>query len=258
MPYLERDGVKLYYEESGSGEPAMVMVHGWTCNHTHWAAQVEHFSKTHRVVTVDLRGHGESDAPQQDYTLEGFADDVAWMIEQLGLDRPVVCGHSMGGFVTVQLGKRHPGSLRARVLIDSPVVTSEEFKTRAVPLIERWRQPDYLGPIGEFIDSGMFTELDSPDMRAEILGQMLRTPQHVLTSAMWNIAHTNHAEATAANPGPFLAIYAGVFPVDLAAVRALVPGGLVGQTVGSGHFNMVEVPQQVNTMIDVFLEKCVK
>jgi pimeloyl-ACP methyl ester carboxylesterase len=258
MPYLERDGVKLYYEEAGSGEPAIVMIHGWTCNHTHWAAQVEHFSKKHRVVTLDLRGHGESDAPEQDYTLAGFADDVAWMIEQLGLDRPIVCGHSMGGFVTAQLGKNHPDSLRARILVDSPVVTSLEFKTRAVPMIERWRQPDYLGEVGQFIDGGMFTELDSPDRRADILAQMLQTPQHVLTSAMLDIAHTDHAGATQANTGPFLAIYAGLFPVDLAEVRALVPGALVGQTVGSGHFNMVEVPEQVNAMIDVFLEKCVR
>jgi pimeloyl-ACP methyl ester carboxylesterase len=258
MPYLERDGVKLYYEETGTGEPAMLLVHGWTCNHTHWAAQVAHFSKRHRVVTVDLRGHGLSDAPQQEYTTEGFADDVAWVIQQLGLDRPIVCGHSMGGFVTAMLGKNHPESLRARIIVDSPVVTSPEFKRRAVPLIERWKQPDYLPEVEEFIDSGMFTELDDPARRAEITAQMLRTPQHVLTSAMWHNAHTDHEATTAANTGPLLAIYAGLFPVNLAEVRALVPGAQVGQTVGSGHFNMVEVPEQVNAMIDRFLATCVK
>jgi pimeloyl-ACP methyl ester carboxylesterase len=256
MPFLERDGVKLYYEETGAGEPPMLMIHGWTCNHTHWAAQVEHFANTHRVVSIDLRGHGESDAPEQEYTVEGFADDVAWLISQLGLDRPIVCGHSMGGFVTVMLGKNHPESLRARIIVDSPVVTSPDFKKRAVPLIERWQQPDYLGDVGEFIGT-MFNELDTPALRSEITAQMLRTPQHVLTSAMWHNANTDHAEATAANTGPLLAIYAGLFPVNLAEVRALVPGSLVGQTVGCGHFNMVEVPEQVNAMMDRFLEKCV-
>jgi pimeloyl-ACP methyl ester carboxylesterase len=256
MPYLERDGVKLYYEETGAGEPAMLMIHGWTCNHTYWAAQVAHFAKRHRVVSIDLRGHGESDAPEQEYTLEGFADDMAWMIGELGLDRPVVCGHSMGGFVTVWLGKNHPGCLRARVIVDSPVVASPGFKQRAVPLIERWRQPDYLGEVGDFIGT-MFNELDTPETRAEITAQMLRTPQHVLTSAMWDAAHADNAGATAANTGPLLAVYAGLFPVDLAEVRALVPGSLVGQTVGCGHFNLVEVPEQVNAMIERFLEKCV-
>ena len=257
MPFLERDGVKLYYEDAGAGEPAMVMIHGWTCNHTHWAAQSAHFSKSHRVVSIDLRGHGRSDAPEQEYTPEVFADDVAWTIGELALDRPIVCGHSMGGYVTAWLGKNHPGSLRARVLVDSPVVASPEFRKRAVPLIERWRQPDYLGDLGEFIGT-MFSDLDTPETRAEITAQMLATPRHVLTSAMWHVAHNDHAEATAANPGPLLAIYAGLFPVDLAAVGALVPGCMVGQTVGSGHFNLVEVPEQVNAMIERFLEKCVR
>ena len=230
----------------------MLLIHGWTCNHTHWAAQAKHFSRTHRVVSIDLRGHGLSDAPEQEYTLEAFADDVAWMIKELGLDRPIVCGHSMGGFVTVMLGKNHPESLRARILVDSPVVTSPEFKKRAVPLIERWRQPDYLGEVADFIGT-MFSPLDTPELRAEITAQMLETPQHVLTSAMWNAAHTDHVAATAANTGPLLAIYAGLFPVNLAEVRALVPGSQVGQTTGSGHFNMVEVPDQVNAMIERFL-----
>jgi pimeloyl-ACP methyl ester carboxylesterase len=75
---------------------------------------------------------------------------------------------------------------------------------------------------------------------------------------MWHNAHTDHEAATAANTGPLLAIYAGLFPVNLAEVRALVPGAQVGQTVGSGHFNMVEVPEQVNAMIDRFMATCVK
>jgi pimeloyl-ACP methyl ester carboxylesterase len=257
MPHLDRDGVKLYYEETGAGEPAMLLIHGWTCNHTHWAAQVEHFSKTHRVVTVDLRGHGLSDAPRQEYPLEGFAEDVAWIIGELGLDRPIVCGHSMGGYVTVLLAQRRPELVRARVLIDSPVIVSPGFRRRAVPLLESWRRPDYTGSLTDFIAT-MFMELDPPEVRAEITAQMLQTPQHVLTSAMWSVAHTDTAAATAANTGPLLAVYAGLLPVDLAEVRALVPGSQVGQTVGSGHFNLVEVPEQVNAMIDRFLVTAVK
>ncbi len=232
MPFLEREGVKLYYEEAGTGEPAMLMIHGWTCNHTHWAAQVAHFSGTHRVISIDLRGHGDSDALQQDYTQEGFADDVAWMIDELGLDRPMVCGHSMGGFVTVMLGKNHPESLRARIIVDSAVVASQEFINRAGPLIQRLAGPEYLGHAKAFIDA-MFTDMDSPETQAEITSQMLTTPQHVLASSFASIVQSepDKAAATAANSGPFLAVFAGRSPVNLAEVRALVPGSWVGQTV---------------------------
>ena len=62
MEHRARDGVKLAFDQIGSGSPPLVLVHGWTCNHGYFAPQREHFSKRHRVVSVDLRGHGQSDA----------------------------------------------------------------------------------------------------------------------------------------------------------------------------------------------------
>jgi pimeloyl-ACP methyl ester carboxylesterase len=73
MSRFRRDGVALFYEEAGVGELPMLLVHGLACAHTHLTPQLEHFSDDHRVVAVDLRGHGQSDAPQQEYTIEGFA-----------------------------------------------------------------------------------------------------------------------------------------------------------------------------------------
>ena len=97
MRRLRRDGVALFYEEAGFGEPPMLLVHGLACDHTHFTPQLEHFSGDHRVVAVDLRGHGQSDAPRQEYTIEGFADDLAWVCARLGLENPIVVGHSLGG-----------------------------------------------------------------------------------------------------------------------------------------------------------------
>lgn len=71
MPKLDRDGVALYYEEQGQGKPALVFVHGWCCDRTYHAPQVAHFSKTHRCVALDLRGHGESDKPEEGYSIPG-------------------------------------------------------------------------------------------------------------------------------------------------------------------------------------------
>jgi pimeloyl-ACP methyl ester carboxylesterase len=71
MRMLVRDDVALAYEEAGRGDPPLLLVHGWTCDHSFFAPKFEHFSRTHRVVNVDLRGHGESDKPLQDYTVAG-------------------------------------------------------------------------------------------------------------------------------------------------------------------------------------------
>ncbi len=252
MPFLERDGVKLYYEEKGTGEPGLLLVHGWTCNHTHFAAQADYFSKSRRVVSVDLRGHGQSDKPLQEYTLAGFADDLAWMCDQLGLVRPIVCGHSMGGFVTLVLAARHPDKLRARILVDSPFVRSEDFAARIGPIVESWQKPDYRASVAGFIET-MFAPADDPKIKAQIMEEMLSTPQHVLTSAMKSIAATDTEAAAITASQPLLVISAGLFAFDLTKTRQLVPQAYLGQTVGSGHFNMVEVPEQVNAMIERFL-----
>ena len=100
---LIRDGTALAYEDAGHGEPAVVLVHGVACNRAFMAPQAQFLKATHRVVAIDLRGHGDSDAPRQRYTIGALADDVAWMCERLDVGRVVVVGHSLGGLVALEV-----------------------------------------------------------------------------------------------------------------------------------------------------------
>src|SRR5262249_11187651 len=103
MATVVHDGVTLAYEDQGVGKPALVFVHGWTCNRTFFAPQAAHFAGQHRVVSVDLRGHGESDKPQGSYPVSAYADDIAFLVDRLGLGRVVAVGHSLGGLIVLQL-----------------------------------------------------------------------------------------------------------------------------------------------------------
>jgi pimeloyl-ACP methyl ester carboxylesterase len=78
MNFVQRNGIRLAYVESGGGPKSMLLVHGWGCDHTALAPQMDYFRTTYRVVAVDLRGHGASDAPYEEYTVPGFADDLAY------------------------------------------------------------------------------------------------------------------------------------------------------------------------------------
>src|ERR1700687_5170699 len=127
MATLVRNGVTLAYEDRGAGKPAFVLVHGWTCDRSFFAPQAEHFTRRHRVVSVDLRGHGESDKPQGAYPIAAYADDIAYIIEQLALGKVVAVGHSMGGIAVLQLAAAHPDRVAAIVMIDpAPFVFSPE------------------------------------------------------------------------------------------------------------------------------------
>jgi len=86
---ITREDVGLAYEDLGTGEPPLVLIHGVACHRGFWAPQLAHFSSDHRIVAVDLRGHGDSDAPVQRYSIDGFAADVAWMCDRLGVCQPV-------------------------------------------------------------------------------------------------------------------------------------------------------------------------
>jgi pimeloyl-ACP methyl ester carboxylesterase len=91
--------------------------------------QIAHFAKSRRVVAINLRGHGASDAPELGYTPSGFADDIAWQCGQLGLRKPVVIGHSLGGAIALELCGRHPDLASGVMMIDSIVMTPPALRT---------------------------------------------------------------------------------------------------------------------------------
>ncbi len=122
---LSRDGIHLAHVEAGPATaqvPPLLLVNGWTGDHGIFAPQIAHFAQSRRVVAVNLRGHGSSDAPRQDYTIEGFADDIAWQCAELKLHKPVVIGHSMGGRIALELCGRYPDLAAGMVMIDTIVM----------------------------------------------------------------------------------------------------------------------------------------
>ena len=119
---ITRDGVRIAYHDVGSGDPAIVFIHGG------FGCQEEYFSPGHRCIAVDLRGHGESGKPDVVYTMEQHGDDVAELIRQLGLEKPGLVGQSMGGQVIISAAPAipswwgpSPASIRPRT---SPAGTS--------------------------------------------------------------------------------------------------------------------------------------
>src|SRR6266404_8230234 len=129
MATIVHNGTKLAFEDRGAGNPPFVFVHGWTCDRSFFAPQARHFARRHRVVSVDLRGHGESDKPRGEYPIAVYADDVAYIIQQLGLGKVVAVGHSMGGLAVLQLAAAHRDRVAAIVMVDpAPFVFSPELR----------------------------------------------------------------------------------------------------------------------------------
>lgn len=255
--FIDRDGTKLSYIDNGGDGTCFVLVHGWCCDHSFFAPQAEHLAKAgHRVVSLDLRGHGTSDAPDVAYTISLFADDVAWCVERLALDKPVIIGHSMGGIVAFDLAARYPDLPDAIVMLDSSVTRSQAARTATGGFCEKLAGPDRINVMRDYVSTTLFIPTDDSARKELLLKRMSSTSAHVVVSAMEGLRDYDPSYAAGLIKAASLYIAADepVARSDLGALRDLIPQLLFGQTVGSGHFCQLEVPDQVNAMLDRFMQ----
>lgn len=127
MPTVEANGVETYYEDYGEGRP-LVVLHGAFADHQVWAEQLRPLSDEYRVIPYDLRGHGKTGESDRDaYIVKMYADELAAFVDALGLERPVVLGHSLGGMVGYAFAEEYPDKLSALITVGAK--TPKTFST---------------------------------------------------------------------------------------------------------------------------------
>ena len=107
----EQQAIHLHYSEAGYGMP-ILLVHGFPFDNRIWAAQLGELGATYRVIAPDLRGFGQSAAPDNGYSMDDFAADLVMLLDRLGIERAVWVGHSMGGYITLAARRWRSASLR--------------------------------------------------------------------------------------------------------------------------------------------------
>src|ERR1700738_4954179 len=120
MPKLNRDGVKIYYEVHGNG-PALLLTHGYSSASAMWNGQIEALSQHHKLVLWDVRGHGQSDYPDDPaaYSEALTVADMAALLDEVGADSAIIGGLSLGGYMSLAFYRAHPDRVRALLIIDT-------------------------------------------------------------------------------------------------------------------------------------------
>src|SRR5947207_3139197 len=118
MPTVRVNGVRLFYESSGTGEP-LLLIPGFACDHSIWGKVAPLLSAKHRVVSFDNRGMGESSGLEGPCSIREMADDLARLLDELGIKRADVAGHSMGGMIAQELVLAYPDRVRSLLLLAS-------------------------------------------------------------------------------------------------------------------------------------------
>ena len=244
------DGIQIHSTSTGKGPKTVILVHGWTCDETTWSEQVPALAGQYRVVTLDLPGHGKSGSPKDGrLSMDLFARAIEAVRAEVKADHVVLVGHSMGTPVVVQYARLYPKHTTALVFVDGLVTMGGRAPT----------VPNVSGPDGrknrEFMVRAMFKESTTPAMRTKILEMMLAAPEATAQGAMEAMFDPAIWKGDVLSM-PILGLYA---EKSLAGNRAYMkehfPNMEYNEIPGTGHFLMIEKPEEFNRLLAAFLDK---
>jgi pimeloyl-ACP methyl ester carboxylesterase len=247
------DGTPISYEVRGEGEPALVFVHGWSCDARYWREQVPHFEKRHRVVTLDLAGHGHSGSGRSRYTMKAFGEDVRAVVEAAGSPSVVLVGHSMGGSVVAEAARTMPERVLGLVGVDTlenveHPLSREDAEKMLAPL-----KGDFPAGTRHFVESMMGPDTEGP-LRDWILADMAAAPPAVALSAMGEMLDQyvtgDAAKVFEAVRAPVFGVNGELWPVDREANRRHMVFYDAVVLEGADHFLMMNRPEEFNRALE--------
>jgi pimeloyl-ACP methyl ester carboxylesterase len=248
------DGLAIHSSSTGSGKATVIFIHGWTCDSSSWAAQVPALAKHYRVITLDLPGHGKSASPKDGkLSMDLFARAVEAVRAEAKADSVVLVGHSMGAPVIRQYARLYPQHVAGLVAVDGPL------DLRGFPPPEFKQPPPMVGAEGlkarEKMIRGMFIPETAPALQEHILKMMLGTSEATANGALAAVFDPSLSK-TDVIKAPALAVYAGTGkPPDPKAAKEVLPNYEGTQVPGTGHFLMMEKPDEFNRLLTGFLNK---
>jgi pimeloyl-ACP methyl ester carboxylesterase len=261
MPELLVDTIRLYYQVQGQGDP-LVFVHGLGSSHRDWQRQVDYFAARYRVITLDLRGHGQSDKPRGRYRVEQFAADLARLIALPGNGPAHIVGLSLGGMVALELAVSRPELVRSLTVVNSgPEMPRGRWRDRLKvwfmlflrTLIVRLRG---MRQLGETLASRLLPEPSQSDLRQTFVQRWSENDPRAYLASMWALRRWSVADRLAEIRCPTLVIAADMDYTPLAykqAYAAKLARAEVACIPHSRHLTPIDQPEAFNQQLERFL-----
>ena len=243
------DGVPIHYSVQGKGDPALVFIHCWACNRHFWDNQVAEFSKTYRVVTIDLPGHGESGQGRKNYSVESYGDDVKAVVTKLNLKRVVLVGSSMGGPIALEATKRMPDRVVAIVPVDTLQNVEDKLPPDQLDAVFKQMQADFKSATTSLLNQFFFSPTTPIAVRERIINETIAQKPEVVLPILKAVFSYDAAPGLREVKVPIRAINADRVPTNLEVNRKYAPQFDVVIIKGTGHYPMLEDPERFNQML---------
>ncbi|ETN39305.1 uncharacterized protein HMPREF1541_05528 [Cyphellophora europaea CBS 101466] len=247
------DGIRVVYDNYSDHlpGPALVFIHGYTCSSALWSAQ-HPLLTTHRALAIDLPGHGRSDAPQIEYTMELFARAVEGVLAAECVTSTVLVGHSMGGPVATMTLRLNPKLVKAIVYVDSFFELPESFLSRSERQALAAKRVDDAF-FGNMLN-GFWAARTTDVVRQQVIKTMMGTPKHVRVNTCTTDVQPHAWREGEVYDVPALVVNCPMFPVD-ERWKKHISGLEVTCWAENGHFLFMEDAERFNTAVDEWLRE---
>jgi len=264
VPFTEVDGARIHYLDAGTGEPALVLLHAFPLHAGMWAPQIEHLSSTNRVIAPDFLGFGGSDAPETmyRYTMLGYADLVAGLLDHLGLERVVLGGLSMGGYVAFAFLRQYPERVSGLILADTRAAADT-----TMVFDKRTDQQDQVARIGttaliETLLAGLLSEETRANRLDLVEGvrRLMANPPIGFIGALEAMKHRPDATEELALVTVATLVIVGeddaLSPPEVAReMQERIPSSDLAVLPHAGHLSNLEAADEFNAAVAAFLAR---
>jgi 3-oxoadipate enol-lactonase len=257
------NGIRLHYVDIGVdfGKPPIVLIHGFPFSSEMWKPQIDFLKAKYRVIAYDVRGHGNSDDGDGQYTIEFFVDDLIALLDCLKIEKAILCGLSMGGYIALRAIERNPERVAALVLCDTgPQADSNEVKIRRAANIKSVKANGVKTFADNFIKAVFApTSLKSKPFEVEAIRKIIETNSEIgiCGTLLALSSRTDTTDSLDLIHVPTLILVGEedkVTPPKLSELMdSRISGSYFHVLKGAAHLSNLENPEEFNKHLEAFL-----
>jgi sigma-B regulation protein RsbQ len=252
---VSSDGLKIHYQIAGKGSTAIIFVHGWLGNMAWWDSQKKYFSERYTVVLIDLPGHGKSDRSRQVWSSEQYADDIRKVAFQTDADTIILVGHSMSGAYILEASLNLP-KVKALIPVDT-LKDMDQFMDSAQAeqyIFSEYRR-DFKSAVENLLPQYLFAGTTPVEIQKQLKGEFIKNDPELVIKALEPLYKTDFRKIAKLVHVPVRSINSDFGSTNIDNNRKYLSDFDYVTIKGTGHYPMLEQPEEFNRLLDGILEE---